>query len=433
MSGKVIVIGGGAAAVWSALAARRAGADVLLIRQAPGASALSSGCFDLAAEPDPIGLPLPIAAAAGVVARVRPSHPFATIDELPATIADAFRLITEEHSELGVRGSVRSDSNLRLVTPFGAMKQTALAQGPIAAGDLADWPTNARIGVVSVANRAAFDAHVVVAGLAGEGFDAVALPALYEGGPQASLMQLAAALDVTTTRETFVSRVLAAAKQAGARLVLLPTAGLTQPRGTIGSFREIKAAEILGVPPSVPGLRLDADLERRLTASGVELVRASVRSAVTDGGLVRRIVLDDGREIRSHAFILATGRFIGGGIRHDESGFHEPVFGLPVFVDGYDVGDRWLGSLLSRNAGEDQSALRAGLRIDAEMRPADEAGRPPFQNVFAAGNVIGGFDPTRDRNGLGAIAVTAVVAGRAAATQAYHAGAASFPAGGARP
>jgi glycerol-3-phosphate dehydrogenase subunit B len=345
-----------------------------------------------------------------MVARARPHHPYAVFGaELPALIARTRRFLTETHAALGLTGA--TDRNLLLATPFGSLKEAWLAQGSIARGDLRTW-TDASIGVVAIPNRTAFDASATAAGLTAAGFRAIALAVDVPVHAFASLPELTKALD-----QSFVKAVAAAAKKAGVTHLLLPTAGMTDPSGLLDALvREgiSAAAELMGTPPSVPGLRLEQDFQSQLETAGVTVIKGSVREAVRTRGRVERLVLDDGRELEADALVLASGRFLGGGIRH-EGVFRETVFGLPVFVEGVDVADKWLGELLDRNAAGTQTALKAGVAVDSSLRPIDDQGRVVFENLFAAGSVIGGYDPSKDGTGLGVAALTALVAGESAA------------------
>ncbi len=418
MAGRVIVIGGGAAGALSALAARRKGAEVTLVRRALGATSVSSGAFDFAAGVDQEGRRLAMPRAAQVIAREHPRHPYACLgSSLADALSRARALLVEELAALGVRGADNDSRNLELVTPLGAMKEAALAQGSIARGDLASWPSDARIGVVGIVGHAATDPSLVTNGLRAGGRDAVEVYVKLELDPQSALADLARLLD-GPTKDAVLTRIALAAKEVGATHVLLPTAGFDHPDAVCDALCAMNfsaAAELMNTPPSIAGLRLDRALNDRLMEAGVTVVIGDVKSTSANAGRIDKLLLDD-RELSADAFVLATGRFLGGGIVHQER-FREPVFGLPVFVDGRDVGDMWTGDLLDKHAANDQPAMRAGVQVDARMRPVDDGQRAVYDNLFAAGAVIGGYEAARDATGLGVAAVTALVAGEAAATK----------------
>jgi glycerol-3-phosphate dehydrogenase subunit B len=119
--------------------------------------------------------------------------------------------------------------------------------------------------------------------------------------------------------------------------------------------------------------------------------------------------------ISCDALVLATGRFVGGGIAERQGLLVEPLLGLPL----YDLGGRRVDGLAARRLvrrdyeGE-QPLFGTGVRTDTRMRPLGADGLPRFTNCFAAGDLLGSFDPARDRTGLG----VALLSGRRAGAEA---------------
>jgi glycerol-3-phosphate dehydrogenase subunit B len=179
-------------------------------------------------------------------------------------------------------------------------------------------------------------------------------------------------------------------------------------------------AEMLSDLPSVPGLRLHRAIEARLAAAGVEVLQGEVRAA--SGPDVPAAV--GGREVVARSWVLASGRFVGGGIeRH--GALMEGVMGLPVLASEGPFADpsvRFAGrssaSITLRDSRSPQPLLAAGLRVDEELHPLDAEGRTLHERVFAAGAVVGGHDPASDGTGMGVAIFTGWLAGRAAAGRA---------------
>src|SRR5207237_809118 len=70
--------------------------------------------------------------------------------------------------------------------------------------------------------------------------------------------------------------------------------------------------ELLGAPPSVPGLRLSRALATALEKAGVRSISAiAERSADGQVQIVRGVECEP---VRAGAMVLASGRFLGGGI-----------------------------------------------------------------------------------------------------------------------
>jgi anaerobic glycerol-3-phosphate dehydrogenase len=115
--------------------------------------------------------------------------------------------------------------------------------------------------------------------------------------------------------------------------------------------------------------------------------------------------------VRAGAVVLASGRFLGGGIRCEADGrLRETVLDLPARAAGRDA----LAALSSERLFAERAAgphpgLAAGVEADSDLRAG---------SAFVCGAVLGGFDPARDEGGLGVCAVTGLVAGRGAARAA---------------
>jgi len=140
--------------------------------------------------------------------------------------------------------------------------------------------------------------------------------------------------------------------------------------------------ELLAAPPSPHGWRLQQ-------AIGLGAIRAEVTSFETERG---RIVAARSAEkaFRGDVFVLAAGRHIGGGLRAGRVTV-EPLLGLGTFYAGQpasSLGTR-LHHLKYLNPEEE---MRIGLMTDRRLHPLDEKGSAPYDNLYAAGAVLGGYD-----------------------------------------
>jgi glycerol-3-phosphate dehydrogenase subunit B len=114
--------------------------------------------------------------------------------------------------------------------------------------------------------------------------------------------------------------------------------------------------------------------------------------------------------------VLATGRFVGGGLEAGPEAVREALLGLPLYdgdgrrVDGVPA---WRSA--RKGYGNEQPLYAAGVRTDRRLRPLGSHGRPQHARLFAAGDLLGGFDPSRERTGLGVALLSGIQAGRAAA------------------
>ena len=437
----VLVIGGGMAGVMAALTAARAGLKTCLARRGWGATALSSGGLDLAAAPGWLQ---------------RALGPASASDELIAQAPLGTAAVAEFQSCMAQAGypfPLPTFPSLQLVNALGTLKRTQLASTAIQAGDLqaaagarllfVGFPGYSGVNVGHLSRSVRFfsqqgwlpalEAEALELPFPGvkrfanlDGFDLAQLL----DDPQTAV-ELAAALRQRVDLSNYT------------RLAFPPVLGLHRPEAAHAALQAetgLPCFEVLSVPPSVPGFRLQRALDRALLQANVRVLQASVQSFTTrvgtrrgahgNGGarlapLLEEILLGHKEahyRLSPGVVILATGKFIGGGIavgtpplalRRGGSGasthdgdapkgaswrtgvrtaplLHETAFDLPVYVDGGSAAG--MEALLNTHFTAQQPIFSAGLRLDHQLRPAAPNGEAVYANLMAAGSIIAGCD-----------------------------------------
>jgi glycerol-3-phosphate dehydrogenase subunit B len=368
----VVVIGGGIAGVAAALASSARGARVTLIRRAPGATALSVGGWlgpmvaPLATHFEDVQHPWPIAPASGLPAPDGSWRSYAHAAAAHAIPLQSPALVC------GISG----------LAGFHAAALVRLWQ------DLAP--------VELTATQVTLDATPAA------GWSSVSLAAALER----SSSEIAAALS-------------ARVKETRARSVLLPAVlGIEQSaavRTAVEAVCGVPVIEALGSTPSLPGWRLRVALDRMLARANISLVTGAVKERANGSHLSSISVATnaDQVELEAKAFVLATGKFIGGGIEADGR-LREAALNCPIWIEH--AGDTFEHaeplSLTNADRREEQPLLSAGVDVDAEGRPIDRQGNLVYTNVWAAGTVRkGGESPAY---GLGHAAAEGWAAGERA-------------------
>ncbi len=423
----VLVVGGGMAGATAALAAREAGARVVMARKSPGSTGLSGGAVSVAQ--DPACMPdAPFAARSGVVesarriAATRPGHPYGLLRDRLDRLWNAVEFATGQLSSVLAPPTGR---NRWLLTPFGHAHPAAACQRTMAAGDLAE--VRGTLVVCGFEGHLGWDPGLVASGavrvepLGGPRPRAVLLDLFrWEEGAVGTPFDLARLLEAPGAAEEagkILKRILA---RGDAAAVLPPVLGI-DPAARVPERMSAEAgipvAEFLSDLPSVPGLRMHRAIEARLAAAGVEVLGGEVRSGA--GPDLPAAV--GGREVVARSWVLASGRFVGGGIER-RGELRESVLGLPVQASEGPFADpsirfaaRAAATLTQADSRAPQALLAAGLRVDGELHPLDAEGRVVHPRVFAAGAVVGGHDPASDGTGMGVAIFTGWLAGRAAA------------------
>lgn len=165
--------------------------------------------------------------------------------------------------------------------------------------------------------------------------------------------------------------------------------------------------EIPTMPPSVPGLRLKEAVEGELLRKGASLLRGRRALAINSTGHSCVSVVVGARQsqetLKAKGVVLATGRFLGGGLAASRNGIRETIVNLPV----YQPQSRrdWHRPLFLDPIGHPVN--RAGLEVDDLLRPLGSNGRCYHENLFAAGSLLAHQDWKRTKSGAGLAIATA--------------------------
>ena len=151
---------------------------------------------------------------------------------------------------------------------------------------------------------------------------------------------MASALILPQNRDKFARTVQPHIKDA--QIVGLPAIlGLYRTEEVVSDLQKLMGVplfEIPTIPPSVPGLRLKEAFERGMRIKGVQYLSQQrvleVRHQANDYFEIGIGRTTAEHIVRSRGIILASGRFIGGGLYADRKRIKETIFDLPVYQPG---------------------------------------------------------------------------------------------------
>lgn len=428
MSRSVTIIGGGLAGAVAALAARQAGAAVSILPGRPGATAFASGAWDIGGD----AWHTPRAAIERVVLQC-PDHPYTHlsrrrgVDSVVELITQALQALTQA-MPAAPTGSL--DRNRTLVTPLGTLKYCAYADPAQAAGDITQIK-GGRLLVVGIRGLLGFSPQLIVPMLQQDlehyqlqSFSQLAGDWLeLENIPQHSLspLTLAGRLEEPACFASLVSALSNALRKHRATHVLLPPViGLEKSVDLLSELsRALKVTcfESVAALPSVPGLRRHRRLEQVLAAGGIKQLTGWVEGVETEGSKISALVVRRASQTETHAvdrLILTTGRFLGGGLKKVRQ-WHESLLGLPVYSGHEILGDRFVGKLVGRHYHAAHELFCAGLKVDHQQQPLGLWGERPYDNLYAAGSLLGGYDASAAAERSGVVLASAWAAGTLAA------------------
>ena len=411
----LLVIGGGMAGAMAAISAAEEGRHVMVVRRGLGATALSSGAIDLR----------------GALAWLEQT--LGTREGAAQALDRAVNTFRALAASAGYAHCGGAAQKMDLVNPLGTTKRTELAPGTMASGDLGKL-AGARVLFVGVRGHSDFDAPHIARSLksltqhkhrspAEIGSAEIEFPGIRQAG-NISSFDLAQLMDDETIAAECGRRIAALVRSNHySHVALPPVVGRYDPEQAASTIQEVLGLpcfETLGLPPSVPGYRLQQVLDHALAQSHVRIAHAIADGFDARQGRVVRVRATQKKatyEFVPAAIVLASGKFIAGGLRRNGR-LREAVFDLPVFVDGRFEPGTAMEHLVTNRFTARQPIFGAGIRVNGRLQPVTADGQVVFQNLFAAGSIVTGYDYSRGDGGLGICLANGYLCGKNAVSYA---------------
>jgi glycerol-3-phosphate dehydrogenase subunit B len=420
----VLVIGGGLTGLAAARRARQLGLSVLVVASTRGSLPLSSGALDLLGvyptrnrrtRDRPWG-------AISELLLAEPGHPYGLLGL--KRVRDAWEDFVGYLERGPLRYFRQGEQNLALVTAAGTLKPTCAVPASMKNNVLA-WQGREPTLVLGPRRLVDFSPEQVQGNLRGRWprLRAARLPIgeLLPDRARVTPAALALEFEKPAFRQRFADA--AAPHLLGERFLGLPAVlGLDNAAAICAELEERLGVAVFEIPllsPSLPGARLADLLRRDLQRQGVTLDQGRTIVALhSQGGRVTGAVRQgserrDTLQVR-RGVVLASGRFLGGGLAATPGGVRATLLDLDLDVpprrDDWHM-DSFLGA-------PGHPINRVGLQTDRQLRPLDPQGRPLHKNLHAAGAVLADHDWVREKSGAG----TSITTGYAAAEQLADAG-----------
>ncbi len=413
----VLVIGGGLAGVSAALAASRQGATTRLVSYKQSTLRHASGLIDvLGYTPAGDG---PLVDPFEAIADLPEDHPYSRVgmDALESGLS-LFDEITD-----GYAGR-HTDTNALALTSQGWIKPTARYPDSVSPGIVSDPHETLLVGFERLTG---FDAAIAAENLASSGVPGnvrgvnIEFPIELSADPKvhrfAHLLDDDEPVQGTGVRDALASQIethLDGTERVGLPAVL-GVDHTAEIRDDLEKRLGVSVFEVPMGPPSIPGIRLESQLFDALDEEGVLIETGNpVVDHEADGNTVESVLVDrNGSKVPYAAseYVLATGGLVGKGIDSDREGVREPIFDCHVAhaENRYD----WFED----EAFGDHPFATFGVSPDDQLRPQDERGRNEFENLRAAGAVLGNYDYPAEKSASGVSLATGYHAGRLAGEQ----------------
>jgi glycerol-3-phosphate dehydrogenase subunit B len=413
MSYDTLVVGAGLAGLTAALRLTEQGQRVLVAARGVGATHLAPATVDVLGYLGDARVDSP-ARSLAVLLATSPDHPYSHV---PAErINTALAWFAARAGTLGYTGTL--EANMLLPTALGVPKPSALAPQTMTGGDLR---AGGRFAFVGFKGFKDFHPALIADNLGRARLPAPITARAIELEPPSSRLRdlsgrvLAGRFDHGDFAD-WLAGALMDRTDADEHIGVPAVLGL---RKAVETWRDLesrlgrKVFEVATLPPSMPGIRLYEAMAAALRAGGARIVHG-VRVSGAHGNNRRIETVDVINATGAVSYpvqsvVLASGGFASGGLELDSFGTtRETVFDLPVI--GVSSTDRVRFAPRYFDA---QPLAAAGVAIDDLLRPIDAAGRPVYANLYAAGAILGGAVPWKEKSGTGISIATGYAAAEA--------------------
>jgi glycerol-3-phosphate dehydrogenase subunit B len=407
----LIIIGSGLAGTAAACFAVARGLKIVQVSACMGEMAFTSGHLDLLGVYPAHEQRLWKNPWDGIAALITdcPQHPYAKlgIDKIREALEEFLAFL----QSAGLNYYGLQQSNVTLATAIGSLKTTYRVPQSMWHGASA---LQERLPTLLVDFEGMKDFHAIlmVEGLRSRWPNLkskrLTFPMSFPGVDRHNLL-LAEVLEFPDVRAELAETILPHLDNA--RMVGLPAVlGLRSSReitADLESRLDAGIFEIPTLPPSVPGIRMREALGEALQRQSAQIFQGRrVIGFQADGHRCNGIVTgtDERCEVlEAEGIILASGRFLGGGLAAERDSIRETAFGLSVVQPSsrsFWHRDRFLDH-------RGHPVNEAGLQTDSQFRPLGADGRIVFENLFAAGSLLAHQDWVRTKSGDGLAIATA--------------------------
>ena len=389
----MIIIGGGLTGLTCGIALQKAGKKVAVVAAGQSTLHFNSGSFDLLGK-DEKGQMVenPLLACKGLSA----GHPYHKVADMTQRAEEARKLL--EEAGVGVAGD--AECNHYRLTPMGLLKPAWLTINGMVTSESAEKLAWKKVTLMNVRGFLDVPMEFLADNLAKMGVEVerkdFTTPELEYARRSPSEMR-ATNVEKVLERDDNLKRMVEAIRRENATgdVILLPAflSSVKELDQVVGKTVRFVAT----LPPSVPGVYVQAALRRRFyELGGMLFPNDRVNGGDFSGNRLNYVTTEKltGERLEAGQFILATGSFESRGLMSNYQKVYEPIFGLDIDADA--DREKWTEYYFF----DAQPYMKYGVKTDDRLHALIDG--KPIENLYAAGSVLSGHNAVKlgDRQGV---------------------------------
>ena len=404
-----IIIGGGLSGLISGIYLSQRGQRCVIISSGQSALHFSSGSFDLLNNlPDGTSVQKPLDAISELVKQA-PTHPYAKLGE--NKFKELARQAEEFLKNAGISTQGDHEENHYRVTPMGTLKPTWLTLKNLLISENEKCLPIQHPGLFNITGFLDFYTQFIADEFLKMGakcsIHSINFPALENLRKNPTEMRSVNIARVFDKQENIkeLARILKAESGDCDSIILPAITGLNREDVVDYLRKEINKPIYLlpTLPPSVPGIHTQQKLRSVFQQNGgVFMLGDNVLRADIKGNRISQIYSFNHGDIPfvGQNFILATGSYFSQGLIASTEKIYEPIFDLDVTFTPNRT--QWYNS----DVFDTQPYQSFGIKTDSTFRCTREG--KIFENLYAAGAILEGFNPLKEGCGAGVSILSAM-------------------------
>ena len=404
-----IIIGGGLSGLISGIYLSQRGQRCVIISSGQSALHFSSGSFDLLNNlPDGTSVQKPLDAISELVKQA-PTHPYAKLGE--TKFKELAQQAEEFFKNAGISTQGDHEENHYRVTPMGTLKPTWLTLKNLLISENEKCLPIQHPGIFNITGFLDFYTRFIADEFLKMGakcsIHSINFPALENLRKNPTEMRSVNIARVFDKQENIgeLARILKAESGDCDSIILPAITGLNREDVVDYLRKEINKPIYLlpTLPPSVPGIHTQQKLRSVFQQNGgVFMLGDNVLRADIKGNRISQIYSFNHGDIPfvGQNFILATGSYFSQGLIASTEKIYEPIFDLDVTFTPNRT--QWYNS----DVFDTQPYQSFGIKTDSTFRCTREG--KLFENLYAAGAILEGFNPLKEGCGAGVSILSAM-------------------------